>query len=189
MPWLLEDFKNVAAIAQSLATAISFAVGGVWIYQRYVRQQERYPHIESAADIVFVGEQSGFWVVELKGILENKGKVQHKISEFEFELSAIFSGDKVETSEVWRGQVDFARNLAKGSFLPPGFIFFIGPGIKAVYSYITRVPSEATFLIFHCRFKYLDKRNASHTAERTISVPRSGLTRIDLAAAPGPLGG
>ena len=83
MPWTVEDFNNVASAIASMATTISLAVGGFWIYRRYIREEEKYPHIESSAEIEFVGKQGDFWIVELIGTLENKGKVQHKISRFD----------------------------------------------------------------------------------------------------------
>ena len=120
----------------------------------------------------FVGKQGDFWIVELIGTLENKGKVQHKIGQFNFDLSAITEDDRIEVSEKWGGQVDFAHKVLEGSFLPHEFgFFFIDPGVKAKYSYIARVPTNSTFLIFHCWFSYRDERGYSHTAERTVKVP------------------
>lgn len=39
------DFKNLCEGLQSIATITSFIVGGIWVYRRYIRQQERYPNI------------------------------------------------------------------------------------------------------------------------------------------------
>lgn len=169
----LEQWKNLAAAIQSIATALSFIVAGYWVYLRYIRQQENFPNIEFSADVNLIGEQGNWYIVELIGIVENKGKVQHKMEEFEFDLNAINSQDAIDVSDDWGGQVNFPNLVVKGSFLPRRFkFFFIDPGIRAKYSYVARVNKDATFLIFHCWFKYVDGRHLGHTAEKTISIMR-----------------
>lgn len=168
-----EEFMNFAAALQSFATILSFIIGGIWVYTRYIRQRENTPNIESSAELNLIGEQAGWWIVELIATIENKGKVQHKMKEFRFDLNALCSDDQIDTSEKWGGQVNFPHLVAEGSLLPTqSDFFFIDPGIKAKYSYVARVPRDATFLIFHCWFKYYDDPNLSHTAEKSISVPR-----------------
>lgn len=169
----LEQWKNLAAALQSFATAISFIAGGIWVYFRYIRQQENFPNIEFSADVDLIGEQGDWFIVELIGIIENKGKVQHKMEEFEFDLNAINSQDTIDVSNDWGGQVHFPNLVAKGSFLPKSYsFFFIDPGVRAKYSYIARVSKDATFLIFHCWFNYVDGRRFGHTAERTVSLAK-----------------
>jgi hypothetical protein len=169
----IENWKNLAAAAQSVATIISFGVGGFWVYRRYIRQQEKYPHIEFSADVQFIGVQDDWCITELTATVENKGKVQHRMSDFGFDLNAIEKGAPVLTSARWGGQADFPKCVAKGSFLPAHFdFFFLDPGLKAKYSYIARVPTSATFVILHCWFEYGDKRKFGHTAERTVAVPK-----------------
>src|SRR5215207_8765415 len=82
MPYTIEEWKNLAAATQSAATIASFVVGGIWVYTKYIRQQERYPNIEFSADVQFIGVQDGFWITELIATVENKGKAQHRMEEF-----------------------------------------------------------------------------------------------------------
>lgn len=173
MSWTLENIKDLASIFQSFVTPIGLMAAGLWAYRRYVLEDSKYPHIETSAEIEFVGRQDSHWIVELKAILVNKGKVQHKIEKFGFDLNAINSGDKVETRQKWGDQVDFPHEVARGSFLPKSFRYFvIGPSVTAKYSHIARVPKEASFLILHCWFDYSDDRGFSHTMEKTVAVPR-----------------
>jgi hypothetical protein len=168
----IENWKNVAEGAQALVTIVSFVIGGAWVYLRYVRQQERYPNIEFSADVHFIGLQSGFWIAELCATIENKGKALHRMEEFHFDLNAIEREASITTSARWGNQVDFPVPVAKGSFLPTeSTFFFIDPGLKAKYSYVTRIPDTATFAILHCRFTYADRRKLSHSAECTVRVP------------------
>jgi len=166
-----EVLKNYASSFQSIITACSLIVGGCWVYFKYLRRQENYPNIEFTADINLIGKQGEWWIIELIAIIENKGKVQHKMNNFRFDLNAIFTEDQVEVSNEWDGQVDFPQQIAEGSFLPKRYqFFFIDPGVKAKYSYIVRAPVKATFLILHSWFSYADNRGYNHTAERTVSL-------------------
>jgi hypothetical protein len=166
-----EAIKNLAAAAQSFATIISFIIGGIWVYRRYIRQQENYPNIEFKADINRIGTQGEWWILELIAMIENKGKVQHKMEEFRFDLNGLYPEDQIEVSERWGGQIDFPRKLGEGSFLPAkSNFFFIDPGTRAKYSYVARVPKATSFLILHCWFKYADRRKYGHTAEKTLDL-------------------
>jgi hypothetical protein len=147
-------------------------VAGWWAYTRYIRQGENYPHIQTRAEIEFIGKADKFWIVEVRAVLENKGKVQHRFSELAFNLEGIFENDSIEVSKQWGGQVNFPHLIAKGSFLPAAFSFFLlGPGVVAKYSYLTRVPQEATFVMLHCWFRYSDGRKLGHAMEKTVQVP------------------
>lgn len=172
----IADAKGLSAVLQSIVTPAALIIGGVWAYRRYFLEATNYPHLQTSAEINFIGEQEGFWIVEVIAILENKGKVQHQIKTFRFDLNAIFSGEKIETSQEWGGQVNFPQPVAEGSFIPEQFMYFIvGPSVTAKYSYVARVPRNATFLILHCWFKYSDDRGYSHTMEKTVRVPNENL--------------
>ena len=91
-----------------------------------------------------------------------------------FDLNALYSEDNIEVSIDWGGQVNFPNSVVEGSFLPQRLkFFFVDPGTKAKYSYVARVPKHATFLILHSSFKYFDKREYVHTAEKSVEVPKS----------------
>ena len=170
----IEEFEKLAGAIASIVTAFSIIVAGWWAYNRFIRQQENYPNLQFVADINLVGTQNEEWLVELIAIVENRGKVQHKMSDFTFVLDAIYQNDQLIISENWRGQVDFPHAIARGSFLPDTMqFFFIDPGVTAKYSYVTKLPRDATFAILHCNFTYADKRKYRHTAERTVKIPNA----------------
>lgn len=165
------DFKDLAQGLQAIATIISFIIGGIWVYQRYIRQQERYPNINFTADINVIGKQEGNWVVELIAIIENKGKAQHKMEEFDFDVYGINKEDKITDDANFGGQVNFGHLIKKGSFLPKKWeYFFVDPGTSAKYSFLARIPEEITFIVLHASFKYHARKDSGHTAEKTISL-------------------
>lgn len=166
------QFQSLAAGIASLATVIGLVVGAWWAYWKFIIQGEKLAHIESSAEIEFIGFQDDSWVAELRAVLTNKGKVEHRIAKFSFDLSALAKADKVTTSAKWGGQVDFPNPIAQGSFLPSTFRFFVvGPGVTARYSFLTRIPKKMSMVMLHCRFEYMDRPGFGHSMETTMAVP------------------
>jgi len=167
-----DALKDWSEIVQAAVTAISILIVGWWSYRRFGWAQERYPNIEFTADIDLAGAHQDAMIVELIAYIENKGKVQHKMTQFTFSLDGLFEEDPVNVAEKWGGQVDFPRAIARGSFLPSTMnYFFVDPGTKAKYSWVARVPIETRFLLLHCGFRYLKRHDTGHTAERSIKIP------------------
>lgn len=170
----ITDYKYLADIFRSIATALSFFVGGIWVYLRFIRQQEKYPNINFIADLNVIGLQNGFWIIELIALLENKGKAQHKFNKFKFDLNGLKAVDSIDVNDNFGGQVDFKHQIADGSFLPEQYdFFFIDPGTAAKYSHIVRVPEDISFLLYHAYFNYADRRGYRHAAEKTVQLKLS----------------
>jgi hypothetical protein len=177
---LSELVRNLAQAAQAGVTALALVVGGIWAYRKFGLRQERYPHIETSADINFIGKHNNFngkhedhWIIELIAWIENKGTAQHKMSDFYFDVYHLLPNDLLAKEENYGGQASFPHFTIKGSFLPNrSAFFFVDPGIKAKYSYITAVPAKASMVIFHWSFRYADRRGYGHTAEITKRVPK-----------------
>src|SRR5688500_17213650 len=94
-----ENFSHVAGGLESLATVAALAIGGWWAYRRFVRQREDRPHVAFTVDAVFIAKQGGYWIVELISRLENKGKVRHQVTNFTFDVYALFRNDSVTVSD------------------------------------------------------------------------------------------
>jgi hypothetical protein len=167
----LQKTELVFKIIASAATSIALLVAAVWASFKFIRQRENHPLIDFTADITFHKKLGDWWIVELIAFIENKGKVQHRVKDFDFDLASLSGSDEVITSEEFGGQVHFPHLISKGSFRPKKYgEFFIEPGLKNKYSYITRVPVGAQVVILHTWFEYLDGKH-SHSAEVTRRVP------------------
>ena len=178
----LPDWKDIAGIFPSTAPplptvlvagfCLAAIVGGLLAYRRYRAKQSVFADIETSAEISFLGQQDNFWIVELKAVLNNKGKAQRKVHKFRFDLHAILADDPIDASKKSGGRVNFGNEIARGSFVPRGYAYcVVGPLVTATYTYVARVPQQATFLILHCRFDY--HPGFSHTMEKAVQVPRS----------------
>jgi hypothetical protein len=178
-----ELFRNWAEFAQSALTALALFVGGIWAYFKFVLRQEQYPHIETSADINFIGKHEDYWVIELIAWIENKGTAQHKMSEFDFDLYHLLPHDFLEEKEQFGGQVEFPRPTKKGSFLPRrSKFFFVDPGVKAKYSYITKVPAggkhaHLPLVVQICGWERIRPRCRDHEAHSQKGSGRVGLHR------------
>jgi hypothetical protein len=191
-------WKDFFSIVQSIATVTALIVGGWWTYKKFIMQRENRPLIVFSADIEFHALKDDYWIVELIAYIENKGKVQHRVNQFDFILEALSLQSKVKLNENHREQVDFPLVLVKNSFLPgnknnedgnsiksddrfsagkPIDYFFIEPGLKNKYSYIARIPLSVEIVLMHTWFRYEfpdeKEENLGHTAEVTKRVPRS----------------
>jgi hypothetical protein len=166
-----ENLNYLASAVESLATVAALVVGACWTYTRFIRQREKFAFIEFTVDMNFIGKQDGSWIVELIANLENKGKVKHSFVDLSFDLAALFKQDPLLSNEKFGGQAFFPHDIATRPWLPDGE-YFIEPGTKVKYSYVARVPEDASFVMLHGHFSYM-KESAWHTAERTLSVPTS----------------
>jgi hypothetical protein len=172
----LTAWKDLAGVVESIVTVCAILVGGWWTYFRFIKQRENHALIDFTVDIVFHEFKNGYWIVELVAFLENKGKVQHRVSDFKFEVESLNNGDQVLLNEAFGNQVYFPNAIVSGSFLPAKSTYFFNePGLKNKYSFIARIPQEADVILMHSTFRYLDGKHF-HSAEVTKRVPKPNTT-------------
>ena len=170
----ITEMKGIAELAQIVIATLSIIIGAAWVVYRFILQKERFPKINFSTDINIIGKQDDFYIIELIAVIENIGKAQHKMSDFGFDLNAMMGNDKVLSKEKWCGQIDFPHQLIKGSYLPKDYkYFFVDSGTVAKYSFLTKAPLSATYLILHSRFVYSNRKNKAHTAEKTIKLNKN----------------
>jgi len=170
-----------------IVTCLAFLASAWW----FIGQRENKPRIDFKAEIEWHKKIGDYWVVELVAHIENRGKVQHKFQNLDFDLYYLAKSDKIELSKSINNQVFFPHTLVKGgSFINKELYleFWTEPGVKDKYSYVTRVPVEAEVVIFHVWFDYqkstfeqwfdkvLRRRRpyATHVAEATKALPEEG---------------
>jgi hypothetical protein len=176
------QLKTIFEVLQSVATIIGIAIGGAWVWFLYKRQGDDRPRIEMSSDIIFHKKIGDWWIVELVVYVENKGKVQHKMRDFNFDLHSINTGDTVDIVQQFGDQAYFPNTIAKGSFLNKNMkYFFLEPGVKGKYSYVARVPALAEAIILHAWFNY-DSDDKVHGTEKTAVVPKDSVKSNDSSA-------
>jgi hypothetical protein len=156
----------------SVATLLTVVIGGLWAYYRFVRRREHAVRLGFKVDVKFVGVQDNFWLVSLDAQVDNEGFVRHDIRRFGFDVRYLNRDDSIVTSPELGGQVDIRRKLVQGSWLPQNWSStFLEPGARTVYSFVSRIPTDASFVLLH---GLLDcGEQATHSAEMLCVVPRS----------------
>jgi hypothetical protein len=169
--------ERVEAIkaASSLATFVAVVIGGLWAYIKILRRREHRPRIDFSVDVAFVGEQGNQWLVDVQAFVNNEGLVRHVFRTFSFDLRCLYAGDElVEGGQQIGHQTVIPHVLKEGSWLPGDWAAtFIEPGLRTRYSFVTSVPSRASFVLLHGLLVYGDS-HVAHTAESLVRVPASG---------------
>jgi len=168
---MIDLIEKYIGIGESLVTISAIIIGGIWTYNNFIHQRQNKALIDFTVDVVFHQFQEGYWIVELVGIIENKGKVQNKIYNFNFDLASIDHNQPVNLNPEYGNQVNFPNIISEGSFLPKrSEYFFNEPGLTNKYSFLAKVPKSASVIIMHSWFSYSDGKH-SHSAEITKKVP------------------
>ena len=158
-----------AATIISALTLATVCVGGVWAYYRVIKRREHAVRLDFRTSVNFVGVQDDKWLVSLDAHVNNEGLVKHEITRFELELRCLLKNDHITTSPSLGGQVVVPHVLLNASWLPEDWqMTYIEPGLKTVYSFVSSVPVDASFVLLH---GYLDYENGSHSAEVLAAVP------------------
>ncbi len=169
-----DDFKTIAQGVQAAVTAIGLCAGGLWALRRYVFHRESVPKLELRVDVEFVGRQKGEWLVELLGLLKNKGNVPHKIRDLRFELRYLRRDDGLADggADIQR-QVKFAELAKEGSWTPgdQDESMTLLPGIAIRYNHLAKIPADVAFVLLHGRLKYHHLGIEDLRADRALCVP------------------
>lgn len=166
--YLKEDLEML----KTVLTCLGILGAGGWALYLYLRQRENHPRVEMSADIVFHKRIHDWWIAELIVYIENKGKVQHRLHNLDFTLDSIEAGDQLQLAQQFGNQAYFPHRIAKGSFKNSEMdYFFLEPGVKGKYSYLTRVSTKTEAVLLHAFFDYpqIDK---AHGTEITAVVPK-----------------
>jgi hypothetical protein len=158
-----------ASTILSALTLGTVVVGGLWAYYRLYKRREHAVRLDFTTAVNFVGVQDGQWLVSLDAHVNNEGLVRHEITRFDLELRCLLKTDRLATSPELGGQVVVPHELLQASWLPKySGMTFIEPGLKTVYSFVSSVPVETSFVLLH---GYLDYPDGGHSAEILAAVP------------------
>lgn len=159
-------------LIESIVTIVGITVGGGWAFWKFVVHREGHPRIEFSVDVNFVGKQGDEWMVEVLGLMENKGNVPHKMTNLWFDLKYLKKGDDLAENARFGDQIDIKHLLKEGSWLPSVDEVYtrLYPGISIRYNFIYKVPADASFLLIHGLLDY-GKKGEQTRADRLVKVP------------------
>lgn len=162
----MADYKTQAETIESILKSLAIIIGAIWVYIKFIRTRESHPRIQFDLSLRIIGRQKGKILIEVIGILENKGQVRHVVNNFAFDI-LILSKDK----EIIRGdkrinyQVLFEKYHGSGNGISNNRIVwipeewygsFVDPGVKQEYTYLSEVPDNTTFISIYSQFYFVE---------------------------------
>ena len=131
----IELVNKYMALIESCVKVCAVLVGGFWVYYKFILKRERYPNLMLSCDINFVGIQNDFWLIEVVAKIENKGKAQLRMTEFDMQLTGIKKTDKINLD------TNFQHSIYSGSFIRSDtLISVVEPGVSADWTRIFSFP-------------------------------------------------
>jgi len=127
-------------------------------------------------DVRFAGVHQSMMVTEVVAIIENKGVVPLRLSDFSCKVRSLDREDAIdETSSKIRKQVKFPHTLREASLVTKDMLHtFVYPGVRTEYSYILAIPPRVSFVRVQADFVYDKEKELSHHAARAFRVPWAG---------------
>jgi hypothetical protein len=115
-------------------------------------------------------------VLELVFRMDNKGTVRQEFRSLKIRLRGIAAGEPLE---YWKERspfrLRFPHKIVEDEFVPQSphadYYYFVEPGVRQDFTYITKVKREHTLLLVHGTFLYGPK--VEHTIERIAQVQPS----------------
>jgi hypothetical protein len=168
----LSQWKEIAELLQAIVTTLAIIIGGVWAYWIFFRRREHHLRIEFTVDLSVVGIQDEKYILEVIAHIENKGLVRHKIHNFEFSVRYLNATDDIVNGVNEKNlQVRMPHDIENRGLIPASWGYtFIEPNVRQAYSYITSVPQSANFALVRAKFKYEDREQDFHTAQKLFNL-------------------
>jgi len=173
----LSEWKDIAAIAQGLATFAAVVVGGVWAFRRYYKNAEHRANLAADLQASFLGKQGNCWVVEVTVSIANKGKSPYAIHAISLTTTAMLEGDGLSSDFRRHGSLKFQHELSKGSFLYPNFVSVVDPGTTTNYTQLSAVVGNAQFVTFYVKVEAPGSGLDRYYVERTFLVGKAEAAR------------
>ena len=139
-------------------------------HERWEKERTCKPHIEFGIDCDFYGPENGYYLTEFLLGAYNKGVTLHRFPSILLRVRGIKSD---QAPEYWLGReprVEFPEKVIDNAEIIPRDYnyFFVEPGVKQTFTYVTRIPSSIKYILVQAKFKY--DEFTPHTVERVFLV-------------------
>jgi hypothetical protein len=178
-----EEFKNLTAGIQSIATVIALGVGAYWTYGRFIRSREGATKIDLDIDLSFVHKQGSNWIVEGVALVKNPGNVRLEISDFTYQLNYALAADDfgrktIENDEPKEGtfREESLHLGVKSSWVEGWDYTYLEPGERSRFTFIASLPPDSTVVLLHSELS--DKNKDTEIVRKLFGVPTTGSKSI-----------
>ena len=153
---------SFAGLLPVYVQAVAILFTGVWAYWRFFHQRSDEPATDIDVDVRFVGTQGNNQIVEVIATLENKSLVRHSYEDFRVTLRYLLGQDSViDGDNRINHQLYFPHTIDRrieGAKRYFANVAYINPRQRFQHRYETFVPSDATFILVHCKFAFKKTR-------------------------------
>lgn len=153
-----------------------------------IREEQRIaaPHIEFSIDCNIYGPEKDYYLAEFLLTADNKGLVQQQFEDIFLRVRGIERDVGLDEWKNNEPRLAFPKELGINNVKvvpnkirsPEGITtykhFFVEPGVKQVFTYITRIPSSIKYIAARAAFHY--DPTTPHTTERVFRVQASEAT-------------
>jgi len=153
-----------------------------------IREQERkfVPHVEHGIVCNTFGPEGADYIVELILDVFNKGSVRRKFRSMRFRIRGIKAGgDLIFWEGLGQHRLKFPEKLIDDDLVPPSRdneenYYYVEPGIRQVFTYVTKIPVSVRYILVHVRLesileKHEHREENVFTAERLFQVESIGM--------------
>jgi hypothetical protein len=195
----LDDWGKVAALFASFAQLGATAIGGVWLYRRFVVEREHIPRIDIDLSITWIGRMGenddGDHIAHLRAVVKNSGLVKHPVRWAKYSLRYLTASDALQMGSVVeafppRGPNEkFANDTGKQQLVFPRTVgdevgnwsikcqSMIERQTTRYYDVVVAVPAEAKYVLLTSVFTAADRTVATEEIVSRVGerkVPGNG---------------
>lgn len=174
----LTHLKEYSEIIKNIFTALAIIIGGIWALWRFYLYREGASKMEFNLDYRLIGNTGDKYLIELIGIMENKGLVSQRISKWTFDLRLCKEGQSIEDQCECKG-FNLQAKLPEIKIHKRKWIHDIENGLTIdagtvqKFTYLTTIPVNTNFIYIYSSFNYGRKSKDFQTVSKTFLVKES----------------
>ncbi|MCG7549324.1 hypothetical protein [Pseudoalteromonas sp. Of7M-16] len=151
-------------------------IGGLFAIYKFYRRDEHFPRVQFDVEINFVGKEDDKHVVEIVAYLDNKGVVPIKLTELEFSLRGLKSGEPLEEGDnKINKQLKLPHKIKDAPWIADMWEHtFVYPGVRTRYTHAAIVDDKYNYLLVRGLFIY-ESDEKFHTSAKLVKVPNQSI--------------
>ena len=147
-------------------------MAAIFTYYTFFREGKHEQRIEFEIEIKDLGIHGGDRIIEIAVIAENKGLVEHTVSELTLTVRGIDKTDQLKNINGFESRLGFEHKLAKTQIVPDNDYFFIRPKVIQRFPLVISVTKSITHINVKAHSIYKTTKEF-HTTERAFALPTS----------------
>lgn len=174
-----DGFPFLNVFLKSL-TILATLIGGLWVWSKYIIERALIPPAEFSLDFNFLGTKEENSIVECLLLLKNIGNSTLVVKDIMIRIKYLGKNDNISIFTDKKegakfGRLNFpnsrSRDFSEGKkrFTVIGYDTFVQPGVRQIYTLVTTIPEDASFLLLKGEFKYAQKPSALQESVLWIS--------------------